>query len=208
MDNFSEPENLTLVSEKCRLMNGDLYKIRASGSIAAIKIPPEQNSNTEHFKQIETKVDAKKYLVLDDLCGKLIRVDEHSLLSKSKLKHAWAITIHKFQGSEVENVVYCLTGSKMENWQHVYTAVTRGKKNVMILGSYAELLKAVKKSPIPRQTTLKEKIKRMLSSSCPETPGKVLGSRMEQQLDLASPKESPLKRKAESKDNPSKKKLF
>ncbi len=48
--------------------------------------------------------------------------------------HAWALTIHKFQGSETDVVAYAVSDSKNETWQHVYTAVTRGKKAVIIIG--------------------------------------------------------------------------
>ncbi len=40
--------------------------------------------------------------------------------------------------------MYVLSGSHYETWQHVYTAVTRGKKHVIIIGTYAELEQAVK----------------------------------------------------------------
>jgi ATP-dependent exoDNAse (exonuclease V) alpha subunit len=40
--------------------------------------------------------------------------------------------------------VYVLSGSHYETWQHVYTAVTRGKKHVIIIGTYTELEQAVK----------------------------------------------------------------
>ena len=43
-------------------------------------------------------------------------------------------------------IVYGLSGSGYESWRHVYTAVTRGKKKVVIVGSYRQLEKAVKKS--------------------------------------------------------------
>ena len=77
----------------------------------------------------------------------------------------------------------------------MYTAVTRGKKNVTIVGSFNELQQAVKKLPVRRQTALREKIKNILNSS--ETPSKALGSQMEKQLDHTSSTASPLKRNGE-----------
>ena len=131
---------------------------------------------------------------MDDLSGEIVRVDSDSLLKKTKLKHAWAITIHKFQGSESDNVFFCLSGCN-ENWRHVYTAVTRGKKMMTIIGTFKELQEDVKRKPIPRQTALREKIREMMNTM--ETPSKVLGGKMENQLSLLSPKESPLKRKGD-----------
>merc|ERR1712002_970559 len=99
-----------------------------------------QENASKHRLDVENSEQKRvKYFVLDDFCGNTIRVEERSLLSKSKLRHAWAITIHKFQGSEAENIVYCLTGSPYEDWRYVYTAVTRGRKNVITVGSCKHL---------------------------------------------------------------------
>ena len=61
-------------------------------------------------------------------------------------------------------IVYGLSGSGYESWRHVYTAVTRGKKKVVIVGSYRQLEKAVKKKPTKRQTALCERVRKMLGS--------------------------------------------
>jgi hypothetical protein len=55
----------------------------------------------------------------------------------------WDISL-SCSGSEADSIVYVLSGSHYETWQHVYTAVTRGKKHVIIIGTYAELEQAVK----------------------------------------------------------------
>jgi len=49
--------------------------------------------------------------------------------------------------------------------QHVYTAVTRGKKRVIIVGRWQDLVGAIKRNPRPRQTTLSEKITELLDST-------------------------------------------
>ena len=46
----------------------------------------------------------------------------------------------KPQGSETDNVIYGVSNSPYENWKHVYTAVTRGKKRVVIVGRYEDLM--------------------------------------------------------------------
>ena len=88
----------------------------------------------------------------------------------------------------------------------MYAVVTRGNKNVTIVGSFNELQQAVKKLPVRRQTALREKIQHMLNST--ETPSKVLGSQMEKQLDLTSSTVSPLKRNGESSGNQPPQKLI
>mgnify|MGYP001400032265 CR=1 FL=1 len=77
--------------------------------------------------------------------------------------HAYALTIHKFQGSEADTIVYGVSNSKMETWKHVYTAVTRGKKRVVIVGTWENLVAAVRRKSRPRQTALQEKMCKVMS---------------------------------------------
>jgi exodeoxyribonuclease-5 len=46
------------------------------------------------------------------------------------LRHSYAVTCHKAQGSEFENVVVYLTGSRPETKEWLYTAITRATKNL------------------------------------------------------------------------------
>lgn len=49
-----------------------------------------------------------------------------------------------------------------QNWQHVYTAITRGIRRVIIIHNPSYLQKAIHTCPEPRQTKLKEDITRQL----------------------------------------------
>ena len=40
----------------------------------------------------------ERFLVLDDFCGKEYTVVYRDIVGKAKLKIAWALTVHKFQG--------------------------------------------------------------------------------------------------------------
>ena len=142
---FKEDENIELKETVERLMNGQMFKIRA------------------HIKRkINNGNVDKQYMVLDDLSGTLIRVPLSQLESYSKIDHSWAITIHKMQGSEADTIVYILSGIDHETWKHVYTAVTRGKKKVVIVGYYKELVDAIKRPYHRRQTTLEEKVRNLV----------------------------------------------
>ncbi|XP_070568119.1 DNA helicase B-like [Ptychodera flava] len=85
-----------------------------------------------------------------------LRVDFREVRKKCKVKHSWARTIHTYQGSESETVVYVVGRSILQNWQHVYTAVTRGKNQVYIVSSPWQLSKAIDKKPHMRNTRLYE----------------------------------------------------
>ena len=66
--------------------------------------------------------------------GKMV---EYSYKNLEELEHAYAVTIHKSQGSEYPAVVIpLLTGPQMLlNRNLLYTAVTRAKKCVTIVGN-------------------------------------------------------------------------
>ncbi len=60
-----------------------------------------------------------------------------------------------FQGSESETVIYLLGNSGAQNWQHVYTAITRGKTRVYIIGTKTQLYKAIRRDANPRNTEMR-----------------------------------------------------
>ena len=170
-DGFEEDPYLKLKMDSDRLMNGNLYKIRAevTGMVKWKKKDKDdkkvKGKKEQHHDDGDQEMVMKKktYWVLDDLAGGYVRVLRADLIKKTKIIHAYALTIHKMQGSEADTIVYGLSGSMYENWQHVYTAVTRGKKNVIIVGSYEDLRKAIQENrKIDRQTALGEKVKKLL----------------------------------------------
>jgi len=72
----------------------------------------------------------------------------------------YAMTIHKSQGSEYDNVVVVLPGDEnihILSRELIYTAVTRARKNVLILSKKEVLIQAVKRK-INRISGIKERI--------------------------------------------------
>lgn len=79
----------------------------------------------------------------------------------SNLTLAYAISIHKSQGSEFDFVLMCVFNDYgfMLNKQLIYTAITRAKKSLMILGDYFTFLSKSRVENINiRKTTLYEMI--------------------------------------------------
>ena len=77
------------------------------------------------------------------------------------IKHAYAITIHKSQGSEFEHVIMPITSSyfKMLYNKLIYTGVSRAKKSLTIVGSFKAFKDAVCNNySASRKTTLKDAI--------------------------------------------------
>lgn len=80
---------------------------------------------------------------------------------RDELTLAYAITVHKSQGSEYPVVVILLTMQHFILLQRnlLYTALTRGKRLVVIIGTKKALAIAVKNNqPLQRYTKLKERI--------------------------------------------------
>ena len=83
--------------------------------------------------------------------------------SKSNLReltYAYAITIHKSQGSEFDNVILVLDKQsyKMIDKSLMYTAVTRAKKNLIILNSINNIDDLLKIKKRRRNTNISNKI--------------------------------------------------
>jgi len=90
--------------------------------------------------------------------GLLVDFDgiEH-LLEDSEAKemeHAYAITVHKSQGSQFERVVIPVFESRLLDRALLYTAITRAEKQAVLIGDRAAFDKALLDVPIPsrRQT--------------------------------------------------------
>ena len=157
LDNPEEGETNEELNEiSYRLMNGSVYIIK-DVKLRAVAMSNDGDRKSDAGSQ-NHKI-SREFYVFDDISGSIIRPEKAPFLHYGKPSHAWGLTIHKFQGSEADTVVYGVSDSKNETWQHVYTAVTRAKKRVIVVGRWEDLAAAVKRSPKRRQTTLDEKVK-------------------------------------------------
>ena len=81
----------------------------------------------------------------------------------NELKLAYAISIHKSQGSEFETAIMPVikAHTRMLNRNLLYTAITRAKKKILVIGS-AEVFKsgARRNYEIFRQTRLQQLLRR------------------------------------------------
>jgi exodeoxyribonuclease V alpha subunit len=83
-----------------------------------------------------------------------------------ELVHAYASTIHKSQGSEYPAVVILLTTQHFKLLQRnlLYTAVTRGKRLVCIIGTRKAIGMAIRNTEIrQRRTGLKDRVRNALN---------------------------------------------
>ncbi|NXB81541.1 HELB helicase, partial [Donacobius atricapilla] len=130
-----------------RLCNGDIFFIRE-----------------------DAEIDKQRLLTISSTYGSTFTVNYRALRKLCHIKHAWARTIHTFQGSEERTVVYVVGNAGRQHWQHVYTAVTRGRCRVYIVAEELHLWRAVKSKEITRKTRLQRFLREAIAetNNCPK----------------------------------------
>ncbi len=84
------------------------------------------------------------------------KIIEYSGSSLWQLELAYAVTVHKSQGSEFEKVVFFLNESQITNKNLIYTALTRARSRILVIAPSEEyLLSAIQNKQKPRQTSLR-----------------------------------------------------
>jgi exodeoxyribonuclease V alpha subunit len=86
---------------------------------------------------------ALKYVYFEDNSGILTR---HTVASLPACETAYAMTIHKSQGSEFENVIIILPGDQEHSLltrELLYTAATRAKKKVLLVAEDQAILNTI-----------------------------------------------------------------
>ncbi|KAG9328434.1 hypothetical protein JZ751_013959, partial [Albula glossodonta] len=115
---------------------------------------------TKDVTEIDVRTRKKRrYLELEDYDESRVTVRFRDLRTSCRMRHAWCRTIHTFQGSEAETIVYVVGKSSNQNWRYVYTAVTRGQKRVYIISTEDQLRKAMEQRDHKRQTQLEGLVK-------------------------------------------------
>ena len=86
-----------------------------------------------------------KDIVTIDFDGNYIEYKKEDMIN---VKHAYAITIHKAQGSEFNHVIMPISSSykKMLYNKLIYTGVSRAKKSLVIIGDPKVFVEASKNS--------------------------------------------------------------
>ncbi|XP_047921430.2 DNA helicase B [Anser cygnoides] len=118
----------------------------------------------------DVEINKQRLLTISSTYGSTFTVKYKALKKLCHIKHAWARTIHTFQGSEEKTVVYVVGNPGRQHWQHVYTAVTRGRCRVYVIAEETHLRRAVTNKSIPRKTRLQRFLREEIAetSTCPE----------------------------------------
>ena len=92
---------------------------------------------------------------------------EYTLEELEDLSLAYAISVHKAQGGEFDIVIMPMTSKHyiMLKRKLIYTAVTRAKKSLILIGDAKAMQQGIRKIENSRQTILKEKLIEYISSN-------------------------------------------
>ena len=147
-------------SKKEEIHYGDII-YRENDKVLQLQNNPDNNvfnGDIGYIRKIIPKTGKNKDLIMIDFEGVKVEYTREDL---SQIKHAYAITIHKSQGSEFAHVILPITRNyyKMLYNKLIYTGVSRAKKSLVIIGEAESFLMAVKNDYASlRKTMLKEKL--------------------------------------------------
>ena len=117
-----------------------------------------------------TKVDAEQNQLTVEFDGRAVAYEPYEL---DELTHAFAVSVHKSQGSEYAAVVLPVLSSHgfMLQRNLLYTAVTRARRLVVLVGEPRAIAQAVRNAHTNRRYTgLRERVLRVAFGVVEEQP--------------------------------------
>lgn len=141
LQNIFNPQD----NKKKEIKYGDII-YRENDKVLQLVNDPDNNvfnGDIGYITDITTiQVPNKKDLLTIDFDGNKVIYSREDLVN---IKHAYAITIHKSQGSEFSHVIMPISKSyyKMLYNKLIYTAVSRAKKSLVIIGEQQAFLTAI-----------------------------------------------------------------
>lgn len=143
---------------KVRANRGTTYMLREGDRVIATVNDYERAVFNGESGTLMT-IDLDKQTLDIDFDGRLVSFDKSAAQS---LRLAYSLTVHKSQGSEWDWVVVVCHSAHNTMWsrQLLYTAVTRAKKGVIIIGDDRGLAEALSNDdPRNRNTTLARRLR-------------------------------------------------
>ena len=113
----------------------------------------EFRANGEQAKIIDFNLESNDVTIkyLDDNDEKIIKLDKFH----NEFKLAYALTVHKSQGSQYENIIiFVEQNSYVWDKPALYTAISRATKKCFIISDYGEFLKVQKNNKSSKKPTM------------------------------------------------------
>ena len=138
------------ISQSLGISNGD------TGRIIAYEPPLDTKSNDPEL--------AHQYMLVQFFDGRFARLDMTSGEAEN-IQLGYAMTVHKAQGSEYDTVIYVSPHRLLSFGDNgflsknlVYTAVSRAKERVVLMGSKDSLGLCIEKDLLPEKSNFKERL--------------------------------------------------
>ena len=154
---------------KKQIEYGDVIFRENDKILQLVNMPDENvyNGDIGVIKEIITasKSSSGKNEIYVDYDGNIIKYLPKDL---NKIRHGFIISIHKSQGSEFDIVILPISKSykRMLYKKLIYTAITRAKRKLIILGDKEAFVYSVNnKSEQTRKTTLEENLKKYMNNN-------------------------------------------
>lgn len=156
LQNVFNPSDLN----KKEIKYGDII-YRENDKVLQLVNDPDNNvfnGDIGVIKQVNYKGKSNKPEITIDYYGNIVT---YSTKDFNKFKHGFIISIHKSQGSEFELVIMPITSAykRMLYKKLIYTAITRAKKKLIIIGEPVAFIYGVRNNnEYTRKTSLKDKL--------------------------------------------------
>ncbi len=146
---------------KINVMNGDEGTI---SDLSEDKIQVTFKDGTSHVFDLSHGTNIKSG---DDPVKEVVPTPEEEMncrkiLTTDSLVHSFAVSVHRYQGSEADYVIFYLPESppsKFLNRNLIYTGITRAKKLIWMVGHYNTMIRAATTSPAYRCDNLAIRLK-------------------------------------------------
>jgi len=121
-------------SEHHDLLNGDIFTV--------VQVLPRQGNKPQQM------------VIAPELVPVGLEPTMQVHLSDRSLETGWAITVHKYQGCEADLIIFVITDSMgaFPNRNMIYTALTRAKNKVIVIGSKTAIMRSLGAEELTRST--------------------------------------------------------
>ncbi len=137
------------------IIRGTIY--REGDKVIQLVNDVDNNIYNGDIGLIDKIINGTKPIMMVNYNGIKVKYDKKKF---EEITHAFAISIHKSQGSEYENVIMVISKSfnRMLYNKLIYTGITRAKKSLVIIGNKEYLNKGIKTEYAENRKTLFTKL--------------------------------------------------
>ena len=158
-DEWKDAQILSVLKEKCstvinKIIQNKLFPdskqiFNLNDKVIHTKNNKDLNIYNGEIGKVVRKTDRLTYVEYQD------KIIEYPYALLWQLELAYSVTVHKFQGSEADKVIFFVNPSQITNKNLFYTGLTRAKRKILIIAPNESVItNAINNTQKSRQTTL------------------------------------------------------